>query len=222
MINIDFHIHSKYSFDCFLEPSRIIETARRFGLSGLALTDHDTIEGVGEFRQLAPDLLIIAGEEVTTEDGDILGLFLSEEIAASRKTDAVVRDIRAQGGLAVLAHPYKWPHVVRDPGIFKKFDAIEVFNARNNIPVPYFENLLARRAVSRYGLACVAGSDTHDGCELGLAATRFDLDLAGATQSSLKEAILQKKVDVWGREVFLPREIVSHFFRNIKSWACHK
>ncbi|HQP92321.1 MAG TPA: PHP domain-containing protein, partial [Candidatus Omnitrophota bacterium] len=100
---IDFHIHSKYSFDCFLEPSAIIELARKNGIEGLAICDHDTIEGVHEFRRLAPDLYIITGEEISTKHGDIFGLFISKPVKQSDDVDAVIADIRAQGGLAVLA-----------------------------------------------------------------------------------------------------------------------
>jgi predicted metal-dependent phosphoesterase TrpH len=216
-MRIDFHIHSKYSFDCFLEPQWIIDRARRLGLDGLAVTDHDTMEGVAEFRRLAPDLYIIAGQEITTRAGDIMGLFLTQPVVPCADEDAVIRAIRAQGGLAVLAHPYKWPHLRRDPAVFMKFDAVEVFNARNNIPVPYLENGLMKRAAGRLKLRGIAGSDTHDGFEMGRAATVFDMDREGATDERLKDAIRQGRVSVSGREVFLGAEIISHFSRNIRS-----
>jgi predicted metal-dependent phosphoesterase TrpH len=214
---IDFHIHSKYSFDCFLEPALIIDRARRLGLDGLAVTDHDTTDGVAEFRRLAPDLCIIAGQEITTRLGDVLGLFLTSPVAPHADADVVIRAIRAQGGLAVLAHPFKWPHVRRDPEVFKKFDAVEVFNARNNIPVPYLENWRMKREAVRLGLRGIAGSDTHEGFELGCAATVFDMSREEATDERLKDAIRQGRVNLRGREVFLGTEIVSHFSRNFRS-----
>ncbi|MFA5038905.1 MAG: PHP-associated domain-containing protein [Candidatus Omnitrophota bacterium] len=214
MMTVDFHVHSRYSMDCFLEPSRIVALARRHRLDGFAVTDHDTFTDIREFRELAPELFVIAGQEVSTPFGDILGLFLSKKIQETKDVEKIIAEIRGQGGLAVLAHPFKWPHLRRADDFLKLFDAIEVFNARNNIPMPFVENYLARRAVERLGLAWVCGSDTHEGFEMGCAGTCFDLDPASATQDSLKDAIVGKKTaKAPGREVNLGLEIVSHFSR---------
>ena len=105
----------------------------------------------------------------------------------------------------------------RDPGVLKKFDAIEVFNARNNIPVPYYENAAARRAARRWNLRGIAGSDTHEGFEMGCAVTVFDFEKSVATDEMLKSAILAGRAQWRGREVFLGAEVVSHFSRNIRS-----
>jgi len=215
-MNIDFHIHSKYSFDSFLEPATIISLARSKGLDGLAVTDHDTMAGVEEFKKLASDFYVIAGQEVSTVSGDILGLFLKETIR-STEVDAVIKEIHSQGGLAVLAHPFKWPHLLRTDEFLKKFDCIEVFNARNNIPAPRLENHLAKKAVDRLKLSFLAGSDVHEGFEIGCARTIFDFLPKDADDAKIKDAILKKKIRVEGCEVSLPREVVSHFSRNIKA-----
>ncbi len=215
---IDFHIHSRYSFDCFLEPQKIIDLARKSGVQGLAITDHDTMAGVEEFRRLAPDLYIIAGEEISTKDGDILGLFLQRELKDIHNADEALLQIRAQGGLAVLAHPFKWPHLRRNPDFLKRFDAIEVFNARNNIPSPYLENFLAYHAVKSLNLAYLAGSDTHEGVEIGQAGTVFNFSEKDASDEKIKQAIISKQVSVRGKEISLPFEIVSHFSRMFKSF----
>lgn len=215
---IDFHIHSKFSFDCFLEPAKIIALARARGIDGLAIADHDTMAGVKIFRELAPDLYIIAGQEISTRDGDILGLFLKEEIKGTGNAREAVSAIRAQGGLAVLAHPFKWPHMKRSDDFLRLFDAIEVFNARNNIPSPYWENHMAKSAVGRLRLSHVAGSDTHEGFELGRAATVFDFTKAEADDEKIKAAILGQRLRIEGREVFLPLEVVSHFTRLFKGF----
>lgn len=217
-MTIDFHIHSRYSFDCFLEPAAIIEAARRYAIDGLAVTDHDTMAGVEEFRRLAPDLYIIPGEEICTPDGDILGLFLKEKIVCPGGSQEVIAAIRRQGGLAVLAHPFKWPHLRRRDEFLKQFDALEIFNARNNIPLPGLENYLAGRAVRKLQIPFLAGSDTHEGFEMsGGAVTLFSFDAKEATDEKIKRAILQKEVRVRGREVPLSLEIVSHFSRNFRS-----
>lgn len=213
---IDFHIHSKYSFDCFLEPAKIIELARKHGLDGFAVADHDTMSGIPEFRRLAPDLYIIAAQEISTKDGDILGIFLKKEIKQAQNTDQVIEEIRQQGALAVLAHPYKWPHLIRRLEFLKKFDAIEAFNARNNIPLPYLENFLGAKCIRR-GLNFVAGSDVHEGFELGHAKTIFDFTLEEADDERIKKAILERRIKITGEEVALLPEVISHFSRNIKS-----
>lgn len=215
-MNIDFHIHSCYSFDSFLKPATIISSARLKGLDGLAVTDHDTMAGVEEFRKLASNLYIIAGQEVSTTSGDIIGLFLKETIR-STEVDAVIKEIRNQGGLAVLAHPFKWPHLLRTDEFLKKFDCIEVFNARNNIPAPYLENHLAKKAVQRLKLSFLAGSDVHEGFEIGCARTIFNFLPKDANDEKIKNAILKQEVRVEGCEVSLPREVVSHFSRNIRA-----
>ncbi|MFH1691935.1 MAG: PHP-associated domain-containing protein [Candidatus Omnitrophota bacterium] len=214
---IDFHVHSKYSFDCFLEPSIIIDRMRSCGIDGFAVTDHDTIAGYQEFKKLAPDLYIICGEEISTQQGDIVGLFLKEEIKPCCDAHKVIQQIKEQNGLAMLAHPYKWPHVLRNDVFLKFIDCLEVFNARNNIPFPFLENMLAKKAVKRLDLSYVAGSDTHEGFEIGQAATVFDFASSDASDEKIKDAILKKEVKITGREVSLIKEVISHFSRNLKA-----
>jgi predicted metal-dependent phosphoesterase TrpH len=213
---IDFHVHSKFSFDCFLEPARILDLARAHGIDGLAVTDHDTMAGVDEFRRRADGLTIVAGEEITTADGDIVGLFLTEPLPKGLTTLEALDAIRRQGGLAVIVHPFKWPHTLRRASDLKRFDAIEVFNARNNIPLPWVPNARALKASVSLGLAVVAGSDTHEGFEMGRARTHFDFSPRDATDERIKEDILKRRVRVSGEEVALPAEIASHFSRLIR------
>lgn len=218
MIRMDLHVHSCFSMDCFLKPERIVELALKNGLNGFAVTDHDVWTDPEIFRKLAPELLIIGGQEISSPCGDILGLFLHKKIEETRNVEKILSEIRGQKGLAVLAHPYKWPHLFRAKDFLRKFDAIEVFNARNNIPSPYLENALAQRAVRSLGLAFTAGSDTHEGFEMGCTATVFDCDRRDAADEVLKKAILEKKVTVAGsREVNLGLEIISHFSRLMRS-----
>lgn len=214
---IDFHIHTRYSFDCFLEPRAIVDRARQSGLDGIAICDHNTTQGVREIKSLAPDLYVICGEEISTAKGDILGLFLKEEIRPGRDAAEVIRAIRAQGGLAVLAHPYKWPHLLRCSGELRDFDAVEIFNARNNIPLPYLENMLCRWKAGRLCLAVIAGSDAHEGHAVGRGRTIFPFAAEHASDESLKRAILERQTKIAGSEASLGHEILSHFSRNVRS-----
>ncbi len=190
---------------------------RLHGIDGFAVTDHDTIAGYAEFKKLSSDLYIICGEEISTEQGDIVGLFLKEEIRPCRDALKVIQEIKDQGGLAVLAHPYKWPHLFRGDVFLKQIDCLEVFNARNNIPFPYIENSLAKKAVERLGLAQVAGSDAHEGFEIGNAATIFNFSSDTASDEKLKDTILKRDVKITGQEVPLVQEVISHFSRNYKA-----
>jgi hypothetical protein len=118
--------------------------------------------------------------------------------------------------LAVLAHPFKWPHQVRMDDFLRQFDAIEMFNARNNIPLPRLENHLARRAVKRSDLAWVCGSDTHEGFEMGCGATIFDFNPSEASDERIKEAILRSSSVCPAGGSFDTRNH-QHFSRNLRS-----
>jgi len=158
----DLHIHSKYSFDSILEPKKIIKVAKKRGLDGVAITDHNTIKGGLEAKKINgdPNFLVIVGSEISTEIGDIIGLFLNEEIK-SRNSMEVIKEIKEQGGLVVLPHPYRG-HKLNEE-LIEKIDAIEVFNARSS----KIENEKSAKLAERYGKPAVAGSDAHFSSEIG-------------------------------------------------------
>ena len=106
-MDADLHIHTKYSFDSLLEPKTIIKLALKRGLSAIAITDHNTVRGSIVTRRKASsinDLMIIPGIEVKTNMGEIVGLFVQNEIK-TRNFDEVIEDIHSQDGLVVLPHP---------------------------------------------------------------------------------------------------------------------
>jgi len=103
---LDLHVHSKYSKDSRLEPEKILKLATARGLGGIAITDHNTVYGGLIARKLSKgDLLVIVGSEIKTERGEVMGLFLNEEIPERSFFD-VVDAIRDQGGIVVLPHPF--------------------------------------------------------------------------------------------------------------------
>ena len=107
-----------------MDPAKVVRVARKRGLAAIAVTDHGTIRGGFLAREASrgEDVTVIVGAEIRTEYGDVIGLFLEEEVVA-RRFDDVVSEIRAQGGLAVLAHPYRqYPFPGRLAG---KVDLIE-------------------------------------------------------------------------------------------------
>lgn len=102
-MKFDLHIHSKYSYDSLLRPGTIIKVAKKKGLDGVAITDHNTIRGGVEVLKVNKDddFVVIVGSKIKTECGDVIGLFLTDEIR-SRVFADVVGEIRSQGGLTVL------------------------------------------------------------------------------------------------------------------------
>ncbi|MCD6599818.1 MAG: PHP domain-containing protein [Dehalococcoidia bacterium] len=183
---LDLHVHSKYSFDSVSSLQRIITAAQRRGLNGIAITDHNTIRGGIEARKInsAPDFLVIVGAEIATEAGDLIGLFLKEEIQ-ERYSDGVIDEIHQQGGIVVLPHPYKG-HELKDE-LLRKVDLIEGFNARVNEEY----NEKAVKLAHEWNKPIVAGSDAHFVAEIGLARTIVNIP-AG---ENIKPALLNNQIE---------------------------
>lgn len=169
MIELDLHTHSRHSHDSLTSPGTIVRLAKRRGLSGVAVTDHNTIEGALEARgsNNDPGFEVIIGSEVSTDAGDIIGLYLSEEIR-SREALAVIDEIHDLGGLAVLPHPFRSKPPRED--VVRKVDAIEAFNSREGSQ----SNSNARDLASRLGKPMVCGSDAHFGFEIGSCRLRVE------------------------------------------------
>lgn len=158
----DLHIHSKYSYDSFMSPRNIIKIAKKVGLAGIAITDHNTIKGGVEAYKSNKDInfCVIIGAEIKTNYGDIIGLFLNEEIKSRNFID-VINEIRSQNGLSILAHPYR--HYGFPEEIVGMVDMIEAFNARSKKE----SNNKARVLANRFEKATTAGSDAHLYFEIG-------------------------------------------------------
>ena len=106
----DLHTHSRASFDSLASPASLVRTAASRGLTHLAITDHDRIDGALEARdraaELAPGLIVIVGEEIKTADGDLIGLFLDRAIEPGLTADETIAEVRRQGGLVGIPHPF--------------------------------------------------------------------------------------------------------------------
>lgn len=186
---IDFHIHSKYSSDSLLRPDRIVKIAKKKGLDGIAVVDHNTLQGALEATKYASgNFIVVVGAEINTEVGDVVGLFLSKDIN-SRKFEEVVNEIHSQGGIAILAHPNKRKKII-NTDIFGQLDAIEGFNSRNPK-----HNLEAKNFAVKYGLPAVAGSDAHFAFEIGKAKTILE---CASDIESIKKTILGGKTKITG------------------------
>lgn len=163
-----FHIHTRFSFDSCLLPGEIVRRARAYRADILIVTDHNTLRGSQEVARIAegnPPHVVVAAE-YKTEKGDLIGLFLTEEIRA-RQSDQVLREIKAQGGLVVLPHPYKGQNL--DSALLAGVDLIETFNARCSLS----ENSSAEGLARDLGKPGLGGCDAHFAAELKAAFTEF-------------------------------------------------
>jgi predicted metal-dependent phosphoesterase TrpH len=171
LIRVDCHNHSYYSPDSILPPKTMLWRARRRGLGVIAVTDHDTVRGGLVAQELAakrfPELRVIVGEEVRTADGEVLGLFLSQDIPRDLSAIETIERIHAQGGLAGAPHPFDtYRSGLRAEGLALvegKLDFIEGLNARM---VNGKHNDQAQAYAKAHGLPVSAASDAHSPREI--------------------------------------------------------
>lgn len=175
---VDLHCHTRASFDCLSAPRAVVRAAADRGLTHLAITDHDRIDGALEARALAPaGLTVIVGEEVKTRGGDLICLFLSEAIPPGLSVAEAIAAARAQGGLVGVPHPFDRLRgsLLRDPRmeeIAPTVDWVETHNAR----LLGGGNDRAADFAREYGLPGVAVSDAHSILEVAIAYTRLEGD----------------------------------------------
>jgi len=162
-IHVDLHVHSKYSGDSQSSIGDILKTAREVGLGAIAIADHNTVKGALEARALAgEDLTIIVAEEVKTGEGEVMGLFLEEDVPGGLSFKETIVRIKDQGGLVYVPHPFDQlrttPSYRSMADNAHDLDIIETYNAR--MAFSSF-NLRAERFAEKYGLLAGAGSDAH-------------------------------------------------------------
>jgi predicted metal-dependent phosphoesterase TrpH len=176
----DLHSHSSASFDSLASPASLVRTAAARGLTHLAITDHDRIDGALEARDRAagitPDLTVIVGEEVRTLDGDLICLFLERAIPPGLSAEDAIADARGQGGLVGIPHPFDRfrGSVLRDARMERlagQVDWIETHNAR---VMAGGGNARAAEFALAHGIAGIAASDAHSAFEVGVAYTILD------------------------------------------------
>ncbi|MEM2874673.1 MAG: PHP domain-containing protein [Candidatus Hadarchaeales archaeon] len=170
MLKLDLHVHTSHSIDGMFSVREMVESARRKGLSGIAIADHNTTSGLREAMELSSrDFLVIPGAEVSSGGAHVVALGIEEDIERGLPLSKTVETIRRRGGVAILAHPFvpgRNPNAVREA----KFDAIEVLNSR----AFFLSNPLARRYAEGNGMTAVAGSDAHHADDVGTAYTCVD------------------------------------------------
>ena len=172
LIDVDLHMHTDHSPDCATPVEVLLETAHDRGLGAIAITDHNEVSGALEAREMAQrfdGLQVIVAEEVkTAEQGEVIGLFIEERIPRGMTMAETIAEIRRQGGLVYVPHPFDRLHSVPDYEhlleIVEEIDILEVFNPR--VALTAF-NEEAERFARKYRIVPGAGSDSHVAQGLG-------------------------------------------------------
>jgi predicted metal-dependent phosphoesterase TrpH len=175
MLKVEFHCHTNASKDSLTKPIDLINAARKKGIDRLIITDHNSTAGALMAQEVAPDLVII-GEEIMTTRGEILASFVKEEIPADLSPKHTIRLLKEQGAFISISHPFD---EMREGGwaendlleILPEIDAIEVYNSR--CMLPRF-NRKAREFAAKHNLAGTVGSDAHAAFEVGRSVLLLD------------------------------------------------
>jgi glycosyltransferase involved in cell wall biosynthesis len=195
-IHVDLHMHTDHSPDCATPVDTLLDTAKRVGLGAIAITDHNEISGALEARERANGIKVIVAEEVKTADqGEVIGLFIEEKIPRGMTLQETIAEIRRQGGLVYVPHPFDRMHAVPDYehllDVVEDIDAMEVFNPR--VAFSAFNEEAARFA-AKYRIVAGAGSDSHVAQGLGSVKIRMrDFDGPEEFLASLRDADIVRK-----------------------------
>jgi predicted metal-dependent phosphoesterase TrpH len=199
LIEVDLHMHTDHSTDCATPVEVLLQTARDRGLGAIAITDHNEVSGALEARRIAAemgDIKVIVAEEVkTAEQGEVIGLFLEEKIPKGLTMAETIAEIRRQGGLVYVPHPFDRFHSVPDYehliDIVEEVDILEVFNPR--VAVTAF-NEEAERFARKYRIVPGAGSDSHVAQGLGSVRVRIhDFDGPAEFLEAMRDADITRK-----------------------------
>jgi predicted metal-dependent phosphoesterase TrpH len=211
----DLHVHTFFSKDSVNTPECILKVARIKGLSGFAVTDHDTTEGIGAFGNVK-ELIVVPGVEISTSFGHLLGLGIFEHPPRLVELREAVDFIHERGGIAVAAHPFSGLRMGMGKVLNEGFgiDGVEVFNASN-----WFGS--NRRAALLSGFARTGGSDAHFPWEVGNGYTYGgNLNLADNWEDVLK-AIKKGDTNGGGKLSPLSRRLMGRIGQKIGLY-CHQ
>jgi len=197
-MRLDMHTHSRYSRDSRLDPRDIVRKARSLGLDGIALTDHNAVEGAKVAKEYAKEFegfVVLGATEVSTAEGHILGYGVTETIPRDLAPQDTVERIEAQGGVAVAAHPYRfWSGLGERATLGTDLMIYEIQNARTTRR----GNWRAANLATKGGKGRTGGSDSHFIDEIGGAVTVFDENLQ--RQDDILQALASRRTGAEGKD----------------------
>lgn len=211
-MRFEFHCHTYYSkgkklpWEALNSPEEIFREAKRKKLDGVAITDHNTVQGWKRSKEAAKKqgIIFIPGIEINTLEGHVIALGVNELIPSDLSLEETLDRIREQGGISIAAHPFD----IKGEGIgmrFVKCDAVEVFNALN---LDRFSNVLARKKALQTKVSMVCGSDAHT-CEMvGTAVNLIDC----SDPEEILKKIKKGKVSI--RTKYIPPPVLKHWIRE--------
>ncbi len=218
-MRFDLHIHSNHSSDCALKVDDILKQAVERRLDGIAICDHNTVEGSllakRRAKELNLPLLVLTGSEVSTTQGHLIVLGASENIPPNLTPQETIRIAHQIGGLVIAPHPFKLRSIGNLGG--KDIDAIETFNSR----CIFGENAKAKEMAQALRKPQVGGSDSHMLATIGIGYTEIDAD---SEEESVLKAIKEGRTHTGGELaplyiVFI--QVVRGFFRRFKKLFQH-
>ena len=215
MINLDLHIHSKYSEDAYGDPEEIIKIVKKSGLQGMAITDHNSVTGALKALKVKPkNFIVIPGLEISTNKGHILALNIKEIIPRNLTIEETVEQILDLGGIPIVPHLFRKMSGIKPENldiIYKKIPAIEVFNGCS-LPK---SNKRTVRIAKELKLGGTGGSDTHIPKYAGCGYTT--IDTTDTKTDSILSEIYKKKT--WGEGTTMPIEYRrDRMFKSIKQF----
>jgi len=228
-IRIDLHTHSHFSVDGTCSPDELIEAARNRGIDGIALTDHDTCEGVlslmdkGVIREDGlpfNDFLVIPGMEISTAEGHLLciGAVLPE--LKGRPALEACEIIHLHGGLAIPAHPFDCFRSSLGKRVMSQLpiDAVETFNAASTLAA---FNWSSKKFAQEHGLAEVAGSDAHTTDAVGRAHVVLDIEENTFSKASVLQALRQPGNELSCQYSTFIQRAKKCFYTLLRHAPCH-
>jgi len=197
LIKVDMHTHSEASADSRTPLAEQARAVRAAGIDVVCATDHNTIEGALRLREMADGFRVIVGEEISSRDGELIGLFLDRPVRRDLSGEETIARIHDQGGIVVVPHPFSHNrryHIRREAldRLLPAIDALEVFNAREAFAG---DNRRAAAYARERDLVGAAGSDAHRAAEIGGAFVEMP-DFAGRADflEALREGIVHGRL----------------------------
>lgn len=183
------HIHSKYSFDSCINFRSILKVIKKYSLNFVILSDHNTIKGAKEFRaylekKKVNNVIVPIAAEYNTEFGDIIAVFIKDEIQVQQNFSQIISAVKEQKGIILFPHPYKSHKNIDE--IANNVDLIEIFNSRTEDQL----NNKALELAKNKNINSYFASDAHLAKNLSNVIVEFE-----STSSNLKEAIISSNIN---------------------------